>query len=1453
MTTTTAEKPPRNAWRWVWRSLLAALLLTTGALAFLTGTNTGLRLSADIASDIARKTADIDLRVEDIKGSLWSRLQIATLRLTGTDGLTVSVDDLTIDWSPFSLSRSVLDIQEISAKRLAAKLPPSSPEPAPETDTEPFSLPRIGLRLEKLQLPEISIGLPDISDPLVLSAVGDITRTADGETTATLAVQPLATSLDRLTLSARHSQSRETLDLALDAVMTRDGLFAGLAGLKETLAGPVTLALNGSGPLSGWQGKLNLDYGDLLTLDSTVDASLSDRPWLRLVGITDLRRPDAFSLPDLLSGKIRHAVSIRLPEDDSITFDGLNISLPERFTLTGDAQAKTDLSDITSTLDLQLDPSLAALAGPGIGWGDIFLTTAIAGNPARPEIDLVASVTRLSVDGVLKADASLSGRLTGTAGDPYKLDLSTTVSDINWSEGIPGDLLGPDASIIIAAIAEPDFSRFTLTRADIDAGDLSARAKASAAATGSLSDTTLTLSYANIARLQELTGLDLAGRADITLTDFSGTAEQGFNGRLSLQAQNLKTGISDLDHLVGDNPVISSNLAVSGDGNLTLNDLAVRAGALSIDGHTAFSAADTKISAELTGAVAASGLPSQDSVEFSSGPQFAIKLNGPAAKPSGTISLSLASLNLAGLPVEKVRLDNRVSWSGDIPTVSVALAGNVARQALTASTTLRAGTSDLTLDAVRLSLPGLDLAGDLKLPGYGPATTGRLRLDIRDGQALAALAGIPLKLSGDLAINLTAVKGRQNLAIQSDLASLRLEDPAGAETIRLDRLDLNARIEDVLASPQLTADLRTRGITVPGGKISLARLNAEGGLDSLSYKLTAEGRFGKPLTADLSGSLAMSDPGIIAVIDRGDIIYDGLITSVTEPVQATLQNGQPREASGKLAVASGTVTLAYNHMGKTADLNLDISGIDLAQLAVLAEQPGVVGKLDLNLAAKEVAGNVTATMGLAMTGLRSEDFPNLDPVSVRLSGDLKENRLKLESQFEGIDLDRTALNADIPLTVSLTTPSASLAPDGPLEVTAILVGDLGRIWPLLPLPEHQMAGRFEIDATARGTIGKPELSGEVTITDGHYEHLEFGTQLKVITLDATFSDDRLIIKRFDATDAGTGKLSVTGQAALGDGNPVFDVAFTMNGVKLVHRDDIEVLASADIKASGNEEGGRITGGLTVNQAELNLNAALPPSVASVEVENDPTRKEEPAETTPAYPMALDLYLDVPGQAFVRGRGLDSEWAGRLDIKGRADQPIITGALNAVRGQLDLVGKTFDIKKSSVSFGGGVSLDPKLNIAGVHTTDDLTVTAEVVGVASKPEIRLSSVPPLPRDEVLSRVLFGTGKGNLGPLEAAQLAAAAAELSGATGSGPGILGRIRNIAGVDVLRVEDGANGPAVAAGKYVAEGVYVGAKQGSKPGSSGVEVEVEITPNISVKSEAGQTGDSNIGLQFKWDY
>jgi translocation and assembly module TamB len=235
-------------------------------------------------------------------------------------------------------------------------------------------------------------------------------------------------------------------------------------------------------------------------------------------------------------------------------------------------------------------------------------------------------------------------------------------------------------------------------------------------------------------------------------------------------------------------------------------------------------------------------------------------------------------------------------------------------------------------------------------------------------------------------------------------------------------------------------------------------------------------------------------------------------------------------------------------------------------------------------------------------------------------------------------------------------------------------------------------------------------------------------------------------------------------------------------------------------------------------------------------------------------VALDLVIDMPGRIFVRGEGLDSEWRGKLAITGTAAAPVIDGDLSVVRGQLNLIGRTFVLDKGVISFTGGKEINPLLDVAARHESGDLSVTALVTGSAQDPQFLLTSVPSLPQDEIVSRVLFGKTSSQLSALEAVQLAQVAASLSGKGGQSEGVLDFARNLLGVDVLQVEaSGEGGPAVSAGRYITERVYVGVKQGATASSGSVGVEVELTPNISVKSDVGQTGESDIGINFKWDY
>ncbi|MEX2409530.1 MAG: translocation/assembly module TamB domain-containing protein, partial [Rhodovibrionaceae bacterium] len=149
--------------------------------------------------------------------------------------------------------------------------------------------------------------------------------------------------------------------------------------------------------------------------------------------------------------------------------------------------------------------------------------------------------------------------------------------------------------------------------------------------------------------------------------------------------------------------------------------------------------------------------------------------------------------------------------------------------------------------------------------------------------------------------------------------------------------------------------------------------------------------------------------------------------------------------------------------------------------------------------------------------------------------------------------------------------------------------------------------------------------------------------------------------------------------------------------------------------------------------------------------------------------------------------------------------------------------------------------------------NIEARVHVFGSAENPEFELTSTPPLPQEEIVSRILFERGTAQLSAAEAFQLSTTIASLSGE--GGPGIIDRARQGLGLDVLSFGAGEEGSLgeVEAGKYIADGVFVGVRQGATPQSTSAVVEVEVTPNITVESENKSTGDTSIGVRWQWDY
>jgi autotransporter translocation and assembly factor TamB len=249
------------------------------------------------------------------------------------------------------------------------------------------------------------------------------------------------------------------------------------------------------------------------------------------------------------------------------------------------------------------------------------------------------------------------------------------------------------------------------------------------------------------------------------------------------------------------------------------------------------------------------------------------------------------------------------------------------------------------------------------------------------------------------------------------------------------------------------------------------------------------------------------------------------------------------------------------------------------------------------------------------------------------------------------------------------------------------------------------------------------------------------------------------------------------------------------------------------------------------------------------------------------PTSLDIQIAVPGRIFVRGHGLDSEWRGRISVTGTSETPQIVGSLEALRGTFEFLGKTFKLTRGNINLDGATTMDPTLDIVAEISAVDITAKVLVNGPASSPNIMITSTPVVPQDEILSRVLFNGAVGEITAAQGIQVAQTAATLAG---GGPGMLDRLRGRLGLNRLVFGSapseiacsnlnpavGGNavaGTAVSGGKYVADGVYVGATQGLTPQSSKVIVEIEVRPRITVQGDFSQTGGSGLGLNYKYDY
>jgi translocation and assembly module TamB len=216
--------------------------------------------------------------------------------------------------------------------------------------------------------------------------------------------------------------------------------------------------------------------------------------------------------------------------------------------------------------------------------------------------------------------------------------------------------------------------------------------------------------------------------------------------------------------------------------------------------------------------------------------------------------------------------------------------------------------------------------------------------------------------------------------------------------------------------------------------------------------------------------------------------------------------------------------------------------------------------------------------------------------------------------------------------------------------------------------------------------------------------------------------------------------------------------------------------------------------------------------------------------------------------------------GSVRVTGSPSAPSVSGGLTMRRGDLTLLGRRLVFSRGVVTLDNLDRIDPRLDFVASSSVEGTTVQVAIKGTSREPVIEVTSTPPLPQDEALALLLFGKPTSSLSAFEVVQIGEALAELTGVVGSGTGFLGKVRQTLGLDQLRVGGGGSGTSTSsspvsleAGRYVAPGVYVGARQGAAGNSSRGVVEIQVLDHAKIEGDIGADSRGRVGVKMEWDY
>ncbi|MFC5759110.1 translocation/assembly module TamB domain-containing protein [Rhizobium sp. GCM10022189] len=939
---------------WIMRllgyGLGAAIILAVIALAIFGFTSFGARIvTENVASALSNR--DMTISVREPEGLLTGGLRAAEITLSDTRGTFAEIRGIAIDWNPLALLTGTFHARQVSVasidvRRRPVRTLPSRPAAAGEESGDGFRLP-LKVDVEHIALPDISLAAPLTGRAFSLAATGSLKADGDGGE-ALINVNRHQVPEAKLSADVAFTPASGHLRLNAQLAEPQGGLLAGFLGLPGSPA--VNIALNGEGPISDWNGKLQA------ALDGQQRASLEGKHAITPDGLHHLDLKGGGDVSSLLPMAFRPLFAGQTNVDVSATFDNhgkIDIQ-------TGNIATGSVVIAASGTLDPAGNNSLNAnVLGTS---GPVDFRWPLADDEAR----FMISGLNLAMTGQAQAvRINASGSLdsaTMPQADIGNVKLTAKSDAFNLANGA-GDiqlrLVAGDATF-----TEPNLNRAVR-------GPITLVAPLQISRNG-IGFNGTTIESANI-------GADLNGSyglADNTLTG---------NAKFTVQPAALPPAIAEKF----DAPIsLETQVAGTIPSKVTLSNITLASPTVEATGNVALE--EGALTADLAGRLPDIGkLLSGTSGEA----DYSVKASGTLPALALTASVKAATLQMADRTVGNLNIDLTGSADPAAPKGRIAATGTIDGQPIGINGDVKSENGTISIPALTAEVGSNRLAGNLTLSS-GMTPAGALTFDFPDISLLAALGG--QKAEGDLkgSVDIAGSDGRIALKVTANGSGIH------RDTLTIARPTIDITVSDLQAFAA-NGTIRADEFSAGSNKLTGIALDFVQQQTRTDFKLDA-GYDGNPLEA--AGSVQSAGGMIDLRLDRFAAKPRNIPVELASPAQVNITRGVASLNGLTVKTGKGSVAVTGS-AGETLKLDAVITDLPASLANSFVPNLAADGTISgtVNVTGTPAAPTVNFKLDWKDAATSHTKGAGLDPLGISTSGIFADNRLNFDGDVSGAD------------------------------------------------------------------------------------------------------------------------------------------------------------------------------------------------------------------------------------------------------------------------------------------------------------------------------------------------------------------------------------------------------------------------------------------------------------------